>query len=141
MLRAIVILALLSAICAAGTPAKPPQSPAKPETPADALIEAGKEMFDEFAPDEVKEQYEFPSKEQFDQFAARLQGALDREDLGELVKYEPEARAALAALRAIPECEDYADWLAVRLDYIEAAKLAAGTPPRPVPPMGTTPKS
>ena len=36
-------------------------------------------MFDALAPSEIKEQYEFPSKESWDAFAGKLQRALGRE--------------------------------------------------------------
>lgn len=120
-------------------PAPPPPKPA--QTPsADDLYEAGKEMFDEYAPAEIKEQFEFPSHEQWDAFATRLQQALDQEDLTALGKYESEARAALLALRILPGYEDYADWLGVRLDYIQAAKLAGKTPSTRPPVLGPGPK-
>ena len=93
------------------------------EEPAlDKLFETGKALFDQFAPEEIKEQYEFPSKAQWDEFAARLQRSLESEDLSELLVHEEEARTALQALRAIPGYEDYADWLEERIDYIEAAQ-------------------
>jgi membrane-bound lytic murein transglycosylase D len=101
------------------------------EEPAlDKLFETGKALFDQFAPKEIKEQYEFPSKAQWDEFAARLQRALESEDLSELLVHEEEARMALQALRAIPGYEDYADWLAERIDYIEGAKEVP-VPPSP----------
>ena len=100
-------------------PAKPPDLPS-----SDELYKAGKSLFDAYAPPEVKAQYEFPSRERWNDFATRLQQALDNNDLAALAAYENEARAALAALRVLPGYEDYADWLGVRLDYIEAAKEA-----------------
>lgn len=112
------------------------EAPAKKVPETDDLYEAGKQLFEDYAPDEVKEQYEFPSKEKWDEFAQRLQGALDRNDLAELASYEPEARAALTALRLLPGYEDYADWLAVRLDYIDAAKAAGRQPSLRPPPKG-----
>jgi len=96
---------------------------------ADELYETGKSLFDQFAPAAVKAQFEFPSKVQWDEFAARLQRALESDDLGALAVYEPQARAALVALRALPGYEDYANWLAERIDYIEAAKQATALPP------------
>lgn len=124
--RAILSVVVVASLAAADPPAKPAKSSEVPS--ADELYNAGKEMFDEYAPDEVKEQYEFPSRASWDAFAARLQQALDKEDLGALARYEQETRAATAALRMLPEYEDYADWLGVRLDYIEAAKTAAAAP-------------
>ena len=102
-------------LCAAGlaTAAEPPKAPppAANEVTADQLYEAGKELFDTLAPPEVKEHYEFPGKEQWDAFAVRLQTALENNDLAALARYEPEARAALTALRTFPGNEEYADWL------------------------------
>ena len=117
------------------------------EPSLDELFEKGKELFDRYAPEEVKEQYEFPSKEQWDAFAARLQGALDSNDVAELATHETDARNALAALRLFPGYEDYADWLQERIDYIEAAKELEARPPTPptpptpvVPPVRAEPK-
>jgi membrane-bound lytic murein transglycosylase D len=97
----------------------------------DQLYELGKTLFDQYAPLEVKEQYEFPSKEQWDVFAVKLQQALEGDSLEELAAYEPQARAALTALRVLPGYEDYATWLEERLDLIETARLAARPQPPP----------
>jgi membrane-bound lytic murein transglycosylase D len=138
MLRRIffMFLVLVPGLWAAA-PAKDPKPPAPPST--DELYEAGKQLFDEYAPPEVKEQYEFPSKQSWDAFAGRLQQALDGQDLAQLAAYEPEARSALVALRALPGYEDYADWLSSRLDYIEAAKQAAKWSAAPGPGPRTSP--
>ncbi|MBS0663027.1 MAG: lytic transglycosylase domain-containing protein [Verrucomicrobia bacterium] len=130
--RPLCLLCTVLTVAAAAEPAPPPASP--PEPSADELYQAGKELFDEFAPPEVKEQYEFPSKESWDAFAQRLQQGLDQNDLSVLAQYEPEARAALAALRALPDYSDYADWLEGRLDYIEAAGQVAKQPMTKPPP-------
>ncbi|MDD2762485.1 MAG: lytic transglycosylase domain-containing protein [Opitutaceae bacterium] len=108
-------------------------SAAQPLTP-DQAYELGKSLFDQYAPPEIKEQYEFPSREQWDEFAVKLQHALAGDSLEELAAYEPQARAALDALRTIPGYEEYADWLEERLDLIETARLAARPPPvAPIP--------
>lgn len=130
MRRSLLLSAgFVAALSAAEPPPKPAPGP-------DELYQAGKELFDEYASDEIKQDYEFPSREEWDAFAQRLQRALDGDNLAELAVYEPEARAALAALRVLPGYEDYADWLAVRVDYIEAAKAAGKLPsvkPKPGP--------
>jgi 2',3'-cyclic-nucleotide 2'-phosphodiesterase (5'-nucleotidase family) len=103
----------------------------------EAALELGRQLFETYAPDEIKEAFEFPSKQEWDEFAARLQSALASNDLRRLAAYEPEARAALVALRALPEYQDYADWLAERLDYITVARQAVAAPtpkPRPAEP-------
>jgi membrane-bound lytic murein transglycosylase D len=113
----------LAAVTAAAAAGADPQ-PAAPTADSDDLYKLGQQLFDQYAPPEIKQQYEFPSKDQWDQFAARLQKALDNNSLQDLAQFEPEARAALAALKAIPGYEDYARWLAMRIDEIEAAKQA-----------------
>ncbi len=120
-------LALLPVLAAADSTAEKKNPPASPPS-TDELYDLGKSLFDQYATPEIKEQYEFPTRERWDAFAGRLQHALDGNDLGELAAYETEARAALVALRTMPGYEDYADWLAARLDYIEAAKAAAKLP-------------
>jgi membrane-bound lytic murein transglycosylase D len=118
-------------VLAAG--AEPPTPAPSPAGDPDALYDAGKQLFDQLAPPEVKEQYEFPSRADWDQFAARLQRALDGNSLGDLAAFEPEARAALVAVRTVPGDEDYADWLELRIDEIEAAKQAMAATPTPGP--------
>jgi membrane-bound lytic murein transglycosylase D len=113
--------------------------PAAEEPSLDKLYETGKALFDQFAPEEIKEEYEFPSKAQWDEFAARLQRSLESDNLAELTAHEDEARVALQALRAFPGYEDYADWLQERIDYIEAAKQLPAIPP-PVTVPTPTPK-
>jgi len=94
-----IILAFATALITGEAPpaGKPPAPPAPPAT--DELYDLGKSLFDQYATPEIKEQYEFPTRERWDAFAGRLQHALDGNDLGELAAYETEARAALVALR------------------------------------------
>src|SRR4051812_45937618 len=108
---AFVCLAALPLAAQTATP--PPAAPDLVE-----LYKLGKQLFDEHAPPEVKAQLEFPSKEQWDAFNARLQRALEGDSLEKLADLLPEARASAKALRAIPGYEDYADWLEQRLDEI-----------------------
>jgi membrane-bound lytic murein transglycosylase D len=116
----------------ADAPVPPKDAAPKPAAASnDEFYELGKQLFEQYASPEVKEQYEFPSKERWDEFALRLQHALGSDSLEELAAYAPEGRAALPALRLIPGCEDYAEWLEQRLDEIEGAKQAIA--PRPAP--------
>src|ERR1017187_4289946 len=96
----------------------------KPSESTDDLYKVGQQLFDQYASPEIKEQYAFPSKDDWDRFATRLQHALENNSLEGLAVYEPEAQAALAALRSMPGNEDYADWLESRIDEIEVAKQA-----------------
>lgn len=132
-LRHLWIIALLGTALA--TAAEPPKAvpPPSNEVSSDDLYQMGKELFDTYASPEVKAEFEFPDKARWDAFAVRLQAALESNDLAGLAQYEPEARAALAALKTLPGNEDYTDWLEERLDYIEAAKQATRQPAPPPP--------
>lgn len=120
----------------AQTPPPTPTNP-RPAQPApsstDDLFQLGQQLFDQLAPPEIKAQYEFPSRQQWDEFAARLQKALEGDDLSTLADYAPQARAALPALQLFPEYADYADWLTARLDELEAAEQIVAPPPAPQP--------
>ena len=116
----------------APVPAPATTEPALPTT--DDLFQLGQQLFDQLAPPEIKAQYEFPSKQQWDEFAARLQKALEGDDLAALAEYAPQARAALPALQLFPEYADYADWLTTRLDELEAAEQIVAPKPTALPP-------
>lgn len=129
-------LALLLALSAAGTAAAPEPAQPKPPPPAsttDELFEAGRSLFEQLVPEDVRENLRFPTREEWEGFAARLQSALEDSNLDALAEYEPQVRAALAALPALPGTEDYLDWLQERLDYIEGAKQTRRPPPPPPP--------
>jgi len=128
---------------AAAAPVSPPSPPQKTtpnlEQPPsnDTLFDLGQSLFDQYAPAEIKEQFAFPTKEQWDAFAAKLQHALDGDSYEELASYEPQARAALVALHTLPGYEDQVSWLEERLELISAAKQIVQPPPPP--PAGTPP--
>jgi membrane-bound lytic murein transglycosylase D len=89
-----------------------------------ALYQAGQQLFDQYAPPEVKAEYAFPTQAEWDAFTLRLQRALAGDALDDLAQLEPEAAAALAGARLIPGDEDYAGWLERRLDEIQGAAQA-----------------
>jgi len=126
----------LCALAAAG-PAlgAEPTAPAASAPSEEDLYQAGKSLFDQFAPPEVKEQVDFPSRQQFDAFFARLQQTLDTGDLQAVAAYEPQARAVLALLRNQPGLSDYATWLSARLEEMDEARQITQSPaPTPAPP-------
>jgi membrane-bound lytic murein transglycosylase D len=130
-----IVLVMVASPAMAQTP------PPAPAPASDDLFELGRQMFEQYAPPEIKEQFEFPSKERWDEFATRLQRALAGDSLEDLAGYGPEARAALPALRTLAGYEDFADWLEQRVDESEAAKeaiappLPPATPPESKPPL------
>jgi membrane-bound lytic murein transglycosylase D len=101
---------------------------------ADELFRLGREWFEQVAPPEVKAQYEFPTREQWDATVRRMQRALAGDSLAELAALATEARTALGMLRLVPGYEDLADWLQQRLDEMEAAQQVLAPPPAP--PLG-----
>lgn len=126
------MLGLLGTVFVPGWAASADKSPAPAsEVSTDGLYQLGKELFDTYAPDEVKAEYEFPDKAQWDKIATRLQAALEGNDPAALARLEPEARTMLVALETVPGSEEYIDWLRERLDYVEAAKQFGVRPPKP----------
>ncbi len=147
-------LALLSLVhpaplaAAAAAAAQPPAATSpSPSAPAGDLYLLGKQLFEDYAPPEIKAQYEFPSKSDWDAFGLRLQSALEGDSLSELADVLPQARLTLRALKSVPGYEDYADWLEQKIDEVEAADAITRAlsptvpPPRPPPsrPPGTPP--
>ncbi|OAM91935.1 lytic transglycosylase domain-containing protein [Termitidicoccus mucosus] len=132
---------------AAGTSGTTPPKPApRPLTQADfdALYELGSQLFEDYAPDQIKEHYQFLTKDEWNAFTAGLQRSLSAGSFEELAALEPEASRTLAGMRLMPEFSDYADWLAERLDLIESARQALNQPPphpRPPPLLARPPAS
>ena len=84
---------------------------APPAVATEELFELGRQLFEDYVPPEVKAEYRFPTRVDLDQFLARLDQAPQGGSLDELAASGPEARAALAGLRALPEYAEVADWL------------------------------
>ena len=122
----VCVLLLLFSIAKSNEPVAETEEPT-----LDDYYQVGQALFDAFAPPEIKAQFEFPTPQQWMEFANRFQNALQGDSLEDLIVYEPEARAALIALRAMEGYEDYEEWLEERLDYIDAAKQVTPVAPRP----------
>lgn len=93
------------------------------------LYELGRELFETHAPAELKAELRYPSRAEWDAFAARLQTALTTGSLADLAAFLPEARAALAAIDQFPELAIYSEWLRDRIDYVAAAATITQAPP------------
>ncbi|MEI6861390.1 MAG: lytic transglycosylase domain-containing protein [Verrucomicrobiota bacterium] len=123
------------AFAATPSAAPAPPSPAPTASADEDLYQAGKALFDLYAPPEIKAQHEFVSREQWNGLLSGIQTALATGSLTDLAGYDQQVRDTLDALRAIPGTEDLADWLALQLDQIEAAKEATQPPAPPPKPM------
>lgn len=137
--RASVALGLAAALLASAG-RLPAAEPAAPPVDSAALFELGRQLFEQL-PDEVKTQYAFPTRAEWDAKFARIQRALEGDSLAELAALAPEARQGLALLRLLPDYADLADWLEQRLDEIEAAQTVTAPRPPPVPAPPTRPEA
>lgn len=117
----------------------PGPGPTPPST--GGLYEIGKRLFDEYAPDEIKAEYEFVSPETWDSFFQNLQGALQSGSLEELAAFAPTARAVLLTLQSTAGQSDLVEWLRERIDLAEAADEVAHAPHLTPAPTPTAPPS
>src|SRR4051812_21215628 len=85
------------------------ETPKTGTTDESDLFAVGQALFDAYAPPEIKKDFAFPTRADWDAFAARLEKTRETGSLAELAAYEPEVRAALVALRALPDYKDYSD--------------------------------
>jgi membrane-bound lytic murein transglycosylase D len=115
-------------------PAAQPAPPGTVGPETDQLFTVGRQLFEIFAPAEIKAQYDFPTKERWDALVAKFQRALEGDSLADLADCAREGRQALDALRLVPGYDDLADWLAQRIDSFEGARQSlpsAQPPPKP----------
>ena len=124
---------LLGMVTVTGFAAAPPPQEEEGLFSADDVYEVGKNLFDQLAPPEIKEQFEFPDRARWNDTIRRFQAALADTDPQALIPLEDDVRGALTVLRQLPGTGDYLDWLTERLDYIEAAKQMPRTPAKPPP--------
>jgi membrane-bound lytic murein transglycosylase D len=106
---------------------------------AGELHALAQELWDEHAPAAVKAEYELISAEEMTAWLNRIAAAGRDGDLAAFAAHAPETRAALAAIRGLPEFADYAEWAGARLDEMEVAGEALAAPalvpaPTPEPP-------
>ncbi len=105
---------------------------------ADELFRVGRELFEQL-PSALRDQFEFPTRAQWDESLARMQRALAGDSLEDLAALAADARAGLGAVRLVPGYEDLADWLEQRLDAIEGAQQVVKSRPAPGPQVPTRP--
>lgn len=133
-LSAFLAATVVTAEESGGSPQKPaPQAGSSIST--DEIYWLGKSLFDAYAPDSIKAEYDFISPEAFTALTGRVQSALEADTWAELVACVPALRDALAAARSTPEGADWVAWLSERLDLAEAAaEIQQERAPAPKPP-------
>jgi len=110
-------------------PAAPLHVAPEAEVDVDELIAAGRLVWEEWVPAEIRARYEIPSMDQVRALLARFEAELESGSVEELAAYESQARLALKFLRRHEGGDLLAAWLEPRLDMIKAASQIAATPP------------
>lgn len=116
---------------AAQQPASATQTEDDDTPDLDAVLEAGQQLWDAYAPPEVKAHYEFPTRESVDAFLAELQRAFTEGSFQDIAAYEVDARQALLVLRRFESGDELADWLEPRLDFVTASSAPGASTPIP----------
>lgn len=127
--------ALLAGAAARAQENTPPAAPAPGPTPEQLgeLHSLAESLWNAYAPESVKAEYELIPREEFVALLSRVETTAQADDLAAYAALAPETRAAVEALRALPDYADYADWLREQLDDMEAAREALAPPPPPLP--------
>ena len=89
---------------------------------SEELYQLGKQLFDQYAPPEIKEQYEFPSLEEAHKTLAKIEVALEKGSFGDIAQYKPQVLLLLSFLKSIPDQDDTLKWLESRIDEFEEVK-------------------
>lgn len=97
------------------------------------LAQAGSELLNEYSIEDMLDQLETPSAEDWSEFWKSLEGVLQAGSLDDLSWLMPYARTAAGFLRTVPEGEPYAAWLEQRLDYFDIARSVLRAVPAPTP--------
>lgn len=96
----------------------------------------GAELYNTYAPPEIKTQYPFPTTQEWQMFWTTINTTLQSGSPDDLARVGPYAHQALDYMEAIPALNIYSDWLRQRLDYFDVAN---DPDTKPSPPE--TPKS
>ncbi len=142
------VIGALSLLAVSEATAQPVESPGtasptaaagSPPEPLAELQTVAESLWNDYAPESIKADYELVSREQVLALFTRLESAGGEVDLETFARCAPQARVALQAMRALPDLADYADWLREQLDDMEAAAEALKTPPPVAPPSPPPP--
>lgn len=113
----------------------------------DQLFEVGQALWDAHAPEELKEEYRLPTIDEVTGFLSKIETDLVDGNARNLAAYAGEAKMALQLLRNFEGGDALADWLAPRIDYLDAseeiqtAPRIRQAPSKPGEPLAKTPAS
>jgi len=128
----IAVMMHLADLRAADAPAAQEAPPAESGSGGlDDLLEAGQQLWDTYAPPEVKAEYDFSNREAIEGFLSAMQQALAEGSFADIAAYEFDAREALRLLRHFQGGDELADWLEPRLDLVSAAGAPGAQEPLP----------
>lgn len=136
----IAAIAVIGAALHIARAAEPPaeSAPAMSIEEINLLYDFGRQLFDDYAPAAIKEEYDFISREDWNTLIMQFQTQLESGSLQDIASLAPAATRTLEAIRAQPALSDYADWFAERLELIQSARDAVTPPsmlaPAPRPP-------
>ena len=98
------------------------QADSQQETPSFGdLLETGRSIWDEFAPDYIQERYAFPTLDDIEPFLSDLDIQLVEDSTAKLASYAKNANKTIKRLREYEGGDALADWLEPRIDFFEAA--------------------
>ncbi len=124
LLRQITLSVILIGLATSGLAveeAKNAPAVSEEEASLNGLLQMGQQLWEEFAPPEIQEEYEFPSLENIEEFLALLEADFVNGTPEELALYSSQANLALSTLREYEGGDVLADWLEPRLDFLTAA--------------------
>ena len=105
----------------------------------DTIANTGQQLLDNLAPPSIRENYRFYTADELRDTFAPIQDALAQESLAGLSALRDQTSQTLANLRADPNSQPYADWLAARMDFFDMAAEVEQALPAPAPPPSPRP--
>jgi membrane-bound lytic murein transglycosylase D len=126
-------LLLLGCLCVALTPAFGQGIDLDTVSQVGSELLAGSQLLNEYPVEDMLDQLEAPSPEEWGEFWTTLEDALQSGSLDDLSWLMPYAETAAGFLKTVPEGEPYGAWLEQRLDYFDMARSVLKAIPAPTP--------
>ena len=92
----------------------------------DEVFDQAVDLYDQWVPEDIKDQFDAPTREAWGLFWNQVQQSLETGSLDDLTWMTPYVESALEFLESSPSTQGYADWLRQRADYFDMAKNVSG---------------